>query len=924
MNKAITLFVSLLVTSNLLAQENEPLITAEFSNSALIDVIFVLEETTGTHFYYQKKWLDSTYVTASFDKTPLKNVIKTVLDKTTLSYYIQGNEVILTNNVVIDDNPKIAQNNTPQASPSSTELGLVFAREYQNSNTDKEDKENYVHDIGNRTKMKAGGKSTIVGYVKNFEDGEPIIGAMVYTRDPFIGTTTDTEGFFSLALPNGRNTIIFQYSGLKTTQRQVILFSNGNINVDLEVDIIALKEVVIESGRDANIKDVEIGVNKINIQETKTVPLVLGERDILKIATTMAGVQTVGEGAAGYNVRGGKADQNLILINGAPVYNPSHFFGFFSAFNADAIENMDVYKGSMPAKFGGRLSSVFDIQGKSGNPDKFSATGGISPVTLRLMAEAPIIKDSLSVLAGIRYTYSDWVLSLVENANFSGNKVDFMDVIGQVDYILDAKNSITASAYFSRDKFRLSSDTLFSFSNFSYRNQNASIKWKRKINNNLTAEFGVIGAQYDYEILYDESPPNSFTQDFSLKEWTVNADFSYYHTEEQRINFGFSTKNYGVNPGSMNPDGQESTVVPNDIQDEQGQESALYISDQIEINPQLTIYGGLRYSMFNVIGPQDVYQYADGLPLNRDSRIDTISYQSGKIIETYHGPEFRFFARYALNDNNSVKISYNRTRQYIHTLSNSTSLSPTDIWRLSSTHIKPQIADQISLGFYKNFSNNKYEFSVETYYKWLQNLVDFKVGGTFLLNPAIETEILQGNGKSYGIEFSLKKSGRLNGWVNYTYSRTLMQLDGTNLEETINQGRYYPTNYDKPHIFNMVANYKFTRRLSASANVAFSSGRPVTYPVGIYDFQGSQNIHYSKRNEFRIPNYFRVDLGINLEGNHKIQKLAHSFWTLSVYNLFGRNNPYSVFFDVEMGDVNGYQLIVFGQPIPTITYNFKF
>ena len=692
----------------------------------------------------------------------------------------------------------------------------------------------------------------------------------------------------------------------------------------MEVDIIALQEVVIESERDANVMDVKVGVNKINIDETKTIPLALGERDIMKVATTMAGVQTVGEGASGYNVRGGKADQNLFLLNGAPVYNANHFFGFFSAFNADAIQDMEVYKGSIPAEFGGRLSSVFDIEEKSANKEKFTGSGGISPVTSRLTLEVPILKDQTSLLVGGRTTYSNWVLKQIDNANFSENEVSFYDIIAQFDHTIDEDNSLIASGYYSKDQFRLASDTLFSFSNFSYSNLNGSLRWKHRFNNNLEGVLSGVYSRYGYQILYDESPPNSFSQDFGINEVTLSADMNFYPTNNQKINFGASSKRYEVSPGDMNPLGVESNVASTAIDIERGLESALYVSDQIELTSNLTVYGGLRYSMFNSLGPQDVYTYAEGLPKNGASRTDTISYNSGEVIKTYHGPEVRVFGRYAFADNSSIKLSYNRTRQYIHTLSNTTSLSPTDTWRLSSDHLKPQIADQISVGYYMNFLNNQLEASVETYYKKMQNLVDFKVGASFLLNPTVETEILQGDGKSYGIEFSLKKSGKLNGWLNYSYSRSLMQLDGNSIEETVNQGAFYPTNYDKPHIFNLVANYKFTHRISASTNLTYSSGRPVTYPVAVYQFQGAESIHYSDRNAFRIPDYFRIDIGINLEGNHKIKKLAHSFWTFSIYNVLGRDNPYSVFFDVEDGQVNGYQLVIFSEPIPTITYNFKF
>jgi len=470
----------------------------------------------------------------------------------------------------------------------------------------------------------------------------------------------------------------------------------------------------------------------------------------------------------------------------------------------------------------------------------------------------------------------------------------------------------------------LSADSLFSFSNYSYENYNAALNYKRIVNNNLEASIMATYSHYGYDIFYDESEVNAFSQNFSIDEVAGIVDFNYFLSEEGVVNWGVNTKLYTINPGEKTPHGALSVVAPLDVEDERGLESALYLSGKFELNDRLLVSGGVRYSIFNALGAQSVFKYADGASKNGDTRVDTVSYAKNEIIETYHGPEFRFSSRYALTDFSSLKLSYSRTRQYVHMLSNSTSISPTDIWRVSGAHLKPQISDQVSLGYYQNLFGNQYEISVEGYYKHLQNLVDFKVGGTFVLNPAVETQILQGDGKSYGVEFSIKKSGKLNGWFNYTYARTLIKLDGDNPEDRINQGAFYPTNYDKPHTFNLVANYKLTHRLSASTNVTFNTGRPTTFPVAVFDFAGEQNLHYSERNQHRIPNYFRVDLGLNLEGNHKIKKLAHSFWTLSVYNLLGRDNPYSVFFDSEDGEVKGYQLIIFGSPIPTLTYNFKF
>lgn len=906
-----------------LAQSSDGTFTGSFQETPLQLALEHIEADTDARFFFESSWLDSLTVSATFERTPVREVITSILTGTSLNFYMSENLVILTNNVVIVDEPAILQAfiSTPE-SVDEIEKGLVFSREYKTENTS--DLENFVFEIGNRKLMRSREPSTLAGYVKNEETGEPVEGALVYIESPFTATSTDESGFYSLSLPTGKHTIIIQFVGMKTTRRTIVLFSSGKLNVDMPVDVIALQEVMVEADRDINVRNVQMGVSKINIEEVKTVPIVLGENDIMKIATTKAGVQSVGEGASGFNVRGGKADQNLILINDAPIYNASHFFGFFSVFNSDAIRSMDLFKSGIPAKYGGRLSSVFDIQSRKANKEQFAGKGGISPITSRLTLEIPLIKEKTSLLVGGRTTYSNWVLSNVKNAGFRENNVSFFDVIAELDHKIDEKNSLSISSYISRDKFRLSSDTLFSFSDFSYMNGNGSIKWNHRFSDNFEGVFSGIFSRYNYDLFYDESPPNAFTQDFDIHESTLKADLNYYLDEIHKIGFGMVTKLYGINPGEKRPEGDESIVAPEKISDESGLESAVYISDKYDVNESLSLYGGLRYVIFNSLGPRDVFTYEDGLPKNSDTQIDSTRYRQGEIVKTYHGPEWRFSARYALNDLSSVKLSLSRTRQYVHTLSNSASLSPTDTWRLSGRHILPQTADQVALGFYRNFFRNTVEVSVEGYYKRLQELIDFKTGSTFLLNEHIEREVLQGPGKSYGVEFSLTKAGRLNGWFNYAYARTFIRLDGDHQEERVNGGQFFPTAYDKPHTANLVANYKLTRRLSFSLNTTYATGRPVTVPVAAFDFKGSQNIHFSGRNAFRIPDYFRVDFGISLEGNHKIEKLSHSFWSLSIYNVTGRDNPFSVFFDVKEGEVKGYQLIVFGNAIPTLSYNFEF
>ncbi|MEQ8469658.1 MAG: carboxypeptidase-like regulatory domain-containing protein [Marinoscillum sp.] len=913
-----------LILAGQLAAQNSFTLNGEYANHQVKELLTEIESKSDFQFYFQDRWLDSLTFSGSFQNASLDKVLKTAFENTTLSYYQSDHRIIITENAVIIDNPKFL--NTFKKVDSKTEVtkGLIFSREYQDQSTDESDLENFVFEVGNRNEMQTSEKYTLAGYVKNLENNEPVEGALVFVQNPFIGTTTDESGFYSLTLPTGKHKVYVQYVGMKTTFRNIILFSNGKLNINMEVDVIALQEVTVESDRDINIRNVQMGVSKINVEEVKTVPIVLGENDIMKIATTKAGVQNVGEGASGFNVRGGKTDQNLILINGAPVYNSSHFFGFFSVFNSDAIENMELYKSGIPAQYGGRLSSIFEITGKEASKESFKGEGGISPITGKLTLEIPLIKDKTSLLIGGRTTYSNWILSKAKNANFRENKVSFFDVLTQLDHKIDEKNDLRFTTYISRDKFRLSSDTLFSFSDFGFTNANTSLKWSHKFTNNLDGSISAIYAHYDYELNYDESIPNAFEQDFYINEATLKADLNYYPQETHKVSLGISSKRYDVNPGEKRPLGSESIVLREKVQDEHGLESALYASSQYEINEDLSFYAGIRYVMFNAMGPKTEYLYLEGSPKNGDTEIDSATYNQGEIIKTYHGPEWRLSGRYTLDPTSSVKLSMSRTRQYIHAMSNSASLSPTDTWRLSGEHLIPQTADQVSLGLYKNLFRSTLEVSLEGYYKWLQNLVDFKTGSSFLLNQKIEREILQGPGKSYGLEVSLNKSGRLNGWLNYAYSRTFIQLDGSSSEETINGGRYFPTAYDKPHTVNLVANYKLTRRLSFSLNTTYNTGRPVTIPVAGFRFKGSSNIHFSDRNSYRIPDYFRVDLGINLEGNHKIQKLSHSFWSLSIYNLTGRDNPFSVFFDVRNGEIVGSQLIVFGDPIPTLSYNFKF
>ena len=412
--------------------------------------------------------------------------------------------------------------------------------------------------------------------------------------------------------------------------------------------------------------------------------------------------------------------------------------------------------------------------------------------------------------------------------------------------------------------------------------------------------------------------------DYDIQQSNFKADFSYFPTSNHTMHLGFNSYYYKLKPGSFMPYGEESLVVPDVLQDEQAFEHAFYASDEFSISQRLSLYFGLRYSIFNNLGPRNVNVYAEGVEKEENNVIDTLNYKHGELINTYHGPEFRFSARYSLPNNSSVKLSYNRMRQYIHMLSNTTAISPTDIWKLSDSHIRPQVGDQVSLGLYKNFKRNTIETSLEAYYKTMDDFLDYKSGAVLVLNPNIETDVINAQGKAYGAELMIKKlTGKLNGWMSYTYSRSLVKVADEN-SEIINEGNYFPSNFDKPHDFTLVGNYKFSRRFSISLNFTYSTGRPITLPQAKYDYEGSKRIYYSDRNHFRVPDFYRADVSMNLEGNHKVNKLNHSSWTFAIYNLTGRKNVYSIFFLSEGGAVNGYKMSIFGRPIPTITYNFKF
>jgi hypothetical protein len=911
--KAIFCVLTFLMSLYCHAQDTDSLFSFSFEKIPFEKFVTEVEEATDYKFFYINSWIDTLVVSAKTRDAGIRDVLEQALKNTKVQFYLTGNCIILTNNVPIIESRISFESDIR----TRRDVNYSFTREdLQQEVTEK--LSNATVQIGIKQAFYSSDKFTLSGYIKEEKSGEPISGAFVYVKDGAGGTTSNAAGFYTLTLSQGSHDLLVQFTGMKTLKQHIVVYGEGKLNFNLKEEIVALKEVLIQSDADLNISNVQMGSLTWDMKQMKNVPKVLGENDVLKVALSLPGVKTIGEGSAGINVRGGNSDQNMILLNEAPVYNPSHFLGFFSIFNADIIKSSELYKSGIPVQYGGRLSSLFNIQTKDGNVKKFSGQGGLGIVTSRLSLEVPLIKDKTSLMIGGRTTYSDWVLRKAKDPNLKNSNASFYDVVTRLTHYVNEKNSFHLSVYYSRDKYNLSSDSLFS-----YHNLLGSFQW-RHTGNKQQNTLSITQSNYQYNLLYSAVPQNAFNLGFDIRESALKWDFNKY-LGKHTLEYGIQSKLYNLSPGTREKASSESIVEPKHLLKESGLESAIYVADNFEISPRFSVYGGIRYSIFSALGEADVYQYRTDAPRDESTVTDTLHYAKGKIFKTYSAPEWRVSFRYSLTNSASVKASYNRTQQYVHMLSNTVSVTPTNTWKLSDPTIKPQTCDQISLGFYKNVKNNSIEASVEIYYKNIKNIVDYKIGSELLLNENIETDVLQGKGKAYGAEFLLrKKTGKLNGWIGYTYSRTFIQMNSPFESERVNNGKYFPANYDKPHDFNLVGNYRFTRRYSASLNFVYNTGRPITYPIGLYKLGNGYRIHYSDRNAYRIPDYVRFDVGFNIEGNHRIKKLAHSFWSISIYNVLGRKNPYSIFFVSKDEEIKAYKLSVFGAPIPTVSYNFTF
>ncbi|MCO6358941.1 TonB-dependent receptor [Roseivirga pacifica] len=784
--------------------------------------------------------------------------------------------------------------------------------------------------IGDPNKTSTG-RVLVKGKVLGKEERSGLFSATVAVKNTNIGVITTEDGSFEFTINTGSYTLIFQFLGKQSKTIPVQIVGNGSIEVTLEDEVTALQQVTIEAqGEDRNIAVINAGVNQLSIKEIESLPTFMGEVDVISSLKALPGVGSVGEGASGFNVRGGRTDQNLILQDGAILFNANHVLGFFSSFNPDATDNFTLYKGNMPANYGGRVSSVLDVNMKEGNTERVNVKGGLGLVASRLLAEGPINKGSTRFLVAARASYSDWVLKQSKNIDVVNSSARFHDVNLKLTQRINASNRLNLSYYKSGDYFKYTDEF-----GFRWNTDIFNLNWRSAISDRLVSSTRVVKGDYRSQ-LFDPSGVDAAEVNNGVDYWQANQTFYYNVSEKNNLTFGADYVRYDLKDETSTPLGDNSGIVPETVDKESGNEYALFINDEMEIGQRLGVSLGLRYAFFQNVGPYNVYQYAPTKPILVENITDTIAYGKGDKIKSYSGLEPRIGVRYKFNESTSVKLSFNRTQQFIHTLSNSAAATPTDELQLSNTYFKPLISNNYSIGLFKNYADNKYELSAEVYYRAMDNLLDYKDFVDLLLNDHLETDVLAGKGRAYGLELFLKKSkGVLTGWLAYTLGRTEVQMVGDEPDETINDGEWYPANFDRTHSFSFVSTVQLRGSSSFNWNIVYNTGRPINAIESNYRIDGTIIPDFSDRNAYRIPDYFRVDLsftfGRDILKAELRDKLADRRYkgtlTIGIYNVLARKNAYSVFF--KRPDDFGllprpHRLTVLGAAFPTLTYNFQF
>ena len=905
--RLVLAFLLLFPVFNILKGQDpeEVLFTGKEIQISLSSFLIKVEQSYPVKFYFKPEWFDKYNVNINAENKPVSEVLDRVLfDKPFVYKRIQGNNYIFL--------PK-------------EKLAVLYGQMV--------DKSGLTGDfstimVGNPTEAGKNKYVTVKGHVSDGKNDESIIGAVLQIENTKINAVSDTKGNYSFVIAPGIYSISANNMGYEQANYKIKIVSNGDLPIELYEKSLKIDEVIISAQRaDRNVRNSQMSIVEMDARSIKRLPSMIGEKDVLKSFTMMPGVKSVGEFGSGINVRGGGEDQNLYLIEGAPIFNTSHVFGLMTVLNPDAVSSVTLYKGHIPAAMGERASSVMDIQIRDNSPKELHARGGIGVFNSRLLFDGPIIKDKLSFKLGGRYGYPSWLLKETKDFYLTRSKADFYDVNGLLNWNY-SKNRFTAFYYSSYDKFKYASELVYQ-----YKSDLGSVTWSRFWTSSFSTNALLTFSKYS--VLKDDIIDTTNQSRLALQTNYASAKISSKYTglNQHTIEGGFHLINYVSKPGEIKPLDSKSKTKYDKLETQNAYESAFFVSDNYEINQALTLNVGLRYSAYALIGAYNkaIYDKAKG--------IDTIyitgfkTYGKGEVAQWYTGLEPRLSIKYQLDKEASLKASYNRNRQYVQLLSLTSISTPNDIWKLSDSYIKPLISDQYVLGYYRNFLGNMLETSIEGYYKRLQNMQEFRYDAVTQMNHQIETALTSTKGQNYGIELMIKKNyGTIDGWISYTFSRAFRQTSGTSDFDKINNNKQYASSYDKPNDLTIVGNFHFNKRIILSGNFSFSDGRPITLPeYSVTNAYGKQYVIYSDKNKYRLPNYHRLDISLSIDESLRIKKKWKGSWTFSVLNVYGRKNPYSVFYkEVEPSAANNYnrysmyELYLIGRPMPVVTYNFIF
>ena len=886
-------------------EEKENRISGDFRHTPLVEFFTKIESQVPVKFYYKKEWFVRDSVDLTLDNKPLDAVLAGVLSGKSYAFITLNN-----NQYVFLPREKVA----------------MLVGKLQNY-SDKSSSDQSFIQVGKASEAGKFKSATVTGKVTDGKTREPIIGATIQVNNLQKGVITNVHGIYSLTLTPGMYTLKLSCIGYEKAEYNVKVLSNGEQDFELFDKSVALDDVVVYGQRvDRNVSSHQMSLIELDTKTIKQLPVVTGLKDILKGLTSMPGIKSIGEFSSGINVRGGGEDQNLYLLNGATLFNTSHVLGLFTVINPDAVDKLSLYKGHIPASYGERVSSVVDIRTPETPPARIRIKGGIGVFDSRLMIELPLYKDRVFLDFGARTSYSDWILQHTNDYYLENSKASFYDLNGTL-HLNFGRSHISLSGYGSNDVFRFASEV-----RYHYGNGLASLNWNYMFTPNLASYFTLAFSRYgankdDISTALLQSRFSSGIDCYSLK-----YRIKYTGIRNNSLDLGFGFDKYETHPQEIGPLNDLSLISHSTVNGEQGYEGALFLNDEFNPTGAISFNAGLRFSGYTYVGPASIAQYAPGKAKDSSSIIGFRQYSANQPIQSYFGLEPRLSARLRLDEHSSLKLSYNRNVQYLSLVSYSSVSTPSDIWKLADPYVKPMIANQVAMGYYRNFLNNSLESSVEVYYKSLDNVIEYKNGGQFEMNQHIETALLNATGKNYGVEFLLKKnSGRIDGWITYTYSRSLRKTNGTNAEDMINNNRYFPSSYDIPHDFSTVFNYHINKRAQLSANFSYMTGRPITLPEYKYYVGNDLVVLFSDKNKYRMPPYNRLDLTFRMDESLRIKKKWKGSWSFSVLNVYGRKNAYTIYYKKEdpssLNDYNSfslYKLYLIGKPIPVLSYSFIF